>query len=211
MHHNHHDLDHYRHCEYSPSFVQRFTGPKALDWLHGQRGYTLLHLASPVSISPRKCSRRTRWVSLFRVLVYLADKESEKDGNCGWSQVVWRRRVDNYWDLMSSKVRPNTLRNIMDMRAHLGSFAAALHERDVWVMNVIPDDQQHHLKIVYDRGLIGSVHDWSVIYLSVPPSLSLPSYFPQSLSLHLFALTLSRSLLLTSHAFSLSASPLHYA
>lgn len=87
--------------------------------------------------------------------------------------VVWRRRVDNYWDLMSSKVRPNTLRNIMDMRAHLGSFAAALHERDVWVMNVIPEDQQHHLKIVYDRGLIGSVHDWCEAYSTYPRTYDL--------------------------------------
>ena len=94
---------------------------------------------------------------------------------------------------MSSNVRPNTLRNIMDMRAHLGSFAAARHERDVWVMNVIPEDQQHHLKIVYDRGLIGSVHDWSVISLCRPHCLSLHTSPNLSLSLHLSPLSLSLS------------------
>lgn len=50
----------------------------------------------------------------------------------------------------------------MDMKANLGSFAAALKDKDVWVMNVVPEDGPKTLKIVYDRGLIGSVHNWYV-------------------------------------------------
>ncbi|CAA6662489.1 unnamed protein product [Spirodela intermedia] len=86
---------------------------------------------------------------------------------------VWQKRVDKYWDLLSPKISTNTLRNIMDMRAHLGSFAAALRRRDVWVMNVVPEDEQHHLKVVYDRGLIGSVHDWCEAYSTYPRTYDL--------------------------------------
>lgn len=50
----------------------------------------------------------------------------------------------------------------MDMKANMGSFAAALKDKDVWVMNVVPDDGPNTLKIVYDRGLIGTVHNWYV-------------------------------------------------
>ena len=75
-------------------------------------------------------------------------------------QEVWQHRVENYWNLLSPKIQPDTLRNLMDMKANLGSFAAALKSKDVWVMNVVPEDGPNTLKIIYDRGLMGSVHNW---------------------------------------------------
>lgn len=75
-------------------------------------------------------------------------------------QETWQRRVESCWKLLSSKIKPNTIRNVMDMNANLGSFAAALRDKDVWVMNVVPEDGPNTLKIIYDRGLVGSVHDW---------------------------------------------------
>lgn len=48
----------------------------------------------------------------------------------------------------------------MDMKANMGSFAAALREKNVWVMNVVSEDVPSTLRIVYDRGLIGTTHDW---------------------------------------------------
>lgn len=57
----------------------------------------------------------------------------------------------------------------MDMNSNLGGFAAALRDRDVWVMNVAPVQMSAKLKIVYDRGLIGTVHDWYALY---------PDYLP---------------------------------
>ena len=48
------------------------------------------------------------------------------------------------------------------MKASMGSFAAALKEKDVWVMNVVPEDGPNTLKLIYDRGLMGAVHSWSV-------------------------------------------------
>ena len=75
-------------------------------------------------------------------------------------QELWRRRVENYWDLLSPKISANTIRNVMDMKANLGSFGAALKSKDVWVMNVAPVNASSRLKIIYDRGLIGTIHDW---------------------------------------------------
>ncbi|KAL0414299.1 UNVERIFIED_CONTAM: putative methyltransferase PMT3 [Sesamum radiatum] len=82
-------------------------------------------------------------------------------------------RVDNYWNLLSPKVKPDTLRNLMDMKAHLGSFAAALKDKDVWVMNVVPEDGPKTLKIVFDRGLIGTVHNWCESFSTYPRTYDL--------------------------------------
>lgn len=78
-------------------------------------------------------------------------------------QETWRKRVESYWDLLSPKIESNTLRNIMDMKANMGSFAAALKTKDVWVMNVVPEEGPNTLKLIYDRGLIGTVHSWYAI------------------------------------------------
>ncbi|GJR38294.1 probable methyltransferase PMT3 [Tanacetum coccineum] len=73
---------------------------------------------------------------------------------------LWRKRVENYWDLLSPKISTNTIRNVMDMEENLGSFRAALRSKDLWVMNVVPEDGPDTLKLIYDRGLIGSNHNW---------------------------------------------------
>ena len=75
-------------------------------------------------------------------------------------QELWQRRVEKYWNLLSPKITSNTLRNIMDMKANMGSFAAALRDKNVWVMNVVAQDGLNTLKLIYDRGLIGTTHDW---------------------------------------------------
>lgn len=61
---------------------------------------------------------------------------------------------------MRSVLHNNSIRNVMDMNANLGSFSTAMNNKDVWVMNVLPIHAIDRLKIVYDRGLIGTVHDW---------------------------------------------------
>ncbi|XP_068654508.1 probable methyltransferase PMT3 [Aristolochia californica] len=86
---------------------------------------------------------------------------------------IWQRRVENYWNLLGRKVRSDTLRNLMDMKANLGSFGAALKGKDVWVMNVVPEDGPNTLKIVFDRGLIGAVHDWCQSFSSYPRTYDL--------------------------------------
>ncbi|KAL5678049.1 hypothetical protein ACJX0J_014180, partial [Zea mays] len=41
----------------------------------------------------------------------------------------------------------------------LGGFAASLKKKNVWVMNVVPFTESGKLKIIYDRGLMGTTHD----------------------------------------------------
>ncbi|KAI3756698.1 hypothetical protein L1987_56520 [Smallanthus sonchifolius] len=86
---------------------------------------------------------------------------------------LWRKRVENYWDLLSPKISTDTIRNVMDMKANLGSFGAALGNKDVWVMNVVPEDGPNTLKLIYDRGLIGSIHNWCEAYSTYPRTYDL--------------------------------------
>ncbi|XP_060186986.1 probable methyltransferase PMT3 [Lycium barbarum] len=86
---------------------------------------------------------------------------------------TWRQRVDQYWSLLSPKISSDTLRNIMDMKANLGSFAASLKDKNVWVMNVVPKDGPNTLKVVYDRGLIGTTHDWCEAFSTYPRTYDL--------------------------------------
>ncbi|KAI3866303.1 hypothetical protein MKW98_007958 [Papaver atlanticum] len=54
----------------------------------------------------------------------------------------------------------STIRNVMDMNAGYGGFAAALINQPLWVMNIVPIQQPDTLSAIYDRGLIGMYHDW---------------------------------------------------
>jgi hypothetical protein len=54
-------------------------------------------------------------------------------------------------------------RNIMDMNARLGGFAAALESPKSWVMNVVPTIAKNTLGVIYERGLVGIYHDWYVL------------------------------------------------
>ncbi|KAF2292284.1 hypothetical protein GH714_018433 [Hevea brasiliensis] len=81
---------------------------------------------------------------------------------------IWQFRVSEYWKQMKSIVRKNYFRNVMDMNSNLGGFGAALKDTDVWVMNVSPVNQSSRLKIIYDRGLIGTVHDWCEAFSTYP-------------------------------------------
>ena len=82
----------------------------------------------------------------------------------GVVQEVWQQRVESYWNLLSPKIASDTLRNVMDMKANLGSFAAALKSKGVWVMNVVAEDGPNTLKLIYDRGLMGSIHNWYAFF-----------------------------------------------
>ncbi|XWS21692.1 hypothetical protein CRYUN_Cryun30bG0076100 [Craigia yunnanensis] len=72
----------------------------------------------------------------------------------------WNEIIDSY--VRAFRWKDMNLRNVMDMRAGLGGFAAALHDLqiDCWVMNVVPVIGFNTLPVIYDRGLIGVMHDW---------------------------------------------------
>lgn len=48
------------------------------------------------------------------------------------------------------------------------SFAAAMIDLgiDAWVMNVVPTSGSNTLPVIYDRGLIGVLHDWYYFFVS---------------------------------------------
>lgn len=72
----------------------------------------------------------------------------------------WARRVAYYKKSLNLKLGTAAVRNVMDMHAFFGGFAAALSSDPVWVMNVVPTGKPSTLDVIYDRGLIGVYHDW---------------------------------------------------
>ncbi|XP_061368929.1 probable methyltransferase PMT11 [Gastrolobium bilobum] len=91
------------------------------------------------------------------------------------------RAESKYWnEIIASYVRAlrwkkMRLRNIMDMRAGFGGFAAALIDQnlDSWVMNVVPVSGPNTLPVIYDRGLIGVMHDWCEAFDTYPRTYDL--------------------------------------
>lgn len=72
----------------------------------------------------------------------------------------WKRHVKAYKKI-NKLIDTGRYRNIMDMNAGLGSFAAALDSSKLWVMNVVPTiAEKNTLGVIYERGLIGIYHDW---------------------------------------------------
>lgn len=74
--------------------------------------------------------------------------------------MIWKKRV-SYYEVMLKSLSSDKYRNVMDMNAGFGGFAAALVKYPVWVMNVVPfDAKSNNLGIIYERGLIGTYMDW---------------------------------------------------
>ncbi|KAK8704283.1 hypothetical protein V6N13_047910 [Hibiscus sabdariffa] len=85
----------------------------------------------------------------------------------------WNEIIDSY--IRAFRWKDMKLRNVMDMRAGLGGFAAALHDLqfDCWVMNVVPVSGFNTLPVIYDRGLIGVMHDWCEPFDTYPRTYDL--------------------------------------
>ncbi|MED6192573.1 hypothetical protein PIB30_011366 [Stylosanthes scabra] len=80
----------------------------------------------------------------------------------------WNEIVQQYVDTLGWKEM--RMRNVMDMRAGFGGFAAALISQnfDNWVMNVVPVSGTNTLPVIYDRGLFGVMHDWCEAFDTYP-------------------------------------------
>lgn len=72
---------------------------------------------------------------------------------------MWVERLEHYKTL-TPEFKGNSIRNVMDMYTKFGGFAAALKDDPVWVMNVVSSYATNTLGVIYDRGLIGTYHDW---------------------------------------------------
>jgi hypothetical protein len=74
---------------------------------------------------------------------------------------LWEKRVTYYKNHLIPPLTNGRYRNIMDMNAGLGGFAAALVKEPVWVMNVMPPEAKvDTLGVIYERGFIGTYQNW---------------------------------------------------
>lgn len=84
---------------------------------------------------------------------------------------AWKKIVSYYLEIIPLE---RQYRNIMDMNAYLGGFAAALVEYPVWVMNVVPVDvKEDTLGVIYERGFIGTYQDWCEAFSTYPRTYDL--------------------------------------
>ncbi|XXG39786.1 hypothetical protein AAC387_Pa01g0656 [Persea americana] len=84
-----------------------------------------------------------------------------------WSTLV----SDTYFH--SFAINWTTIRNVMDMNAAYGGFAAALLKEPIWVMNTVPVNGPDTLPVIFDRGLIGIYHDWCEPFNTYPRTYDL--------------------------------------
>ncbi|CAL9069798.1 unnamed protein product [Musa banksii] len=84
----------------------------------------------------------------------------------------WKVRVKHYKTLLLA-LGSDKIRNVMDMNTLYGGFAAALISYPVWVMNVVSSYGPNSLGVVYDRGLIGTYHDWCEAFSTYPRTYDL--------------------------------------
>eukprot|EP00250_Pteridium_aquilinum_P012250 c20598_g1_i1 orf=375-2666(+) len=84
----------------------------------------------------------------------------------------WRRVVAKSY-LTGFGIDWGGIRNVMDMKAGYGGFAAALLSLPVWVMNVVPTDEPDTLPVIFDRGLLGMYHDWCESFSTYPRTYDL--------------------------------------
>ncbi|ERN15657.1 probable methyltransferase PMT21 [Amborella trichopoda] len=84
----------------------------------------------------------------------------------------WKVRVKHYKTLLPA-LGTDQIRNVMDMNTLYGGFAAALIADPIWVMNVVSSYSVNSLGVVYDRGLIGTYHDWCEAFSTYPRTYDL--------------------------------------
>ncbi|KAF9668322.1 hypothetical protein SADUNF_Sadunf15G0116700 [Salix dunnii] len=87
---------------------------------------------------------------------------------------LWKRRVSYYKAVNNQLQKPGRYRNILDMNAYFGGFAAALINDPLWVMNVVPvQANANTLGVIYERGLIGTYQDWCEAMSTYPRTYDL--------------------------------------
>lgn len=117
---------------------------------------------------PARVAKTPYWLLSSQVGVY--GKSAPEDFNSDYQH--WKRVVSKSY-LTGMGINWSSVRNVMDMRAIYGGFAAALKDINVWVMNVISIDSPDTLPIIYERGLFGIYHDWCESFSTYPRSYDL--------------------------------------
>ncbi|KAL9234439.1 hypothetical protein vseg_009311 [Gypsophila vaccaria] len=87
---------------------------------------------------------------------------------------MWKERLAYYKRVISELNDAGRYRNVLDMNANLGGFAAALVGDPVWVMNVVPVEAKvGTLGAIFERGLIGTYQSWCEAMSTYPRTYDL--------------------------------------
>ncbi|KAJ4966412.1 hypothetical protein NE237_018261 [Protea cynaroides] len=117
---------------------------------------------------PARLEKPPYWLKSSQVGVY--GKAAPDDFTADYDH--WKHAVTKSY-LNGMGINWSSVRNVMDMRAVYGGFAAALKDLNVWVMNVVSVDSPDTLPIIYERGLFGMYHDWCESFSTYPRSYDL--------------------------------------
>ncbi|KAG6499985.1 hypothetical protein ZIOFF_039799 [Zingiber officinale] len=148
---------------------------------------------------PQRLEKAPYWLNDSQVGVY--GKPAPKDFMTDFEH--WKYVVNNAY-MKGMGIDWSIVRNVMDMRAIYGGFAAALQgEVNAWVMNVVSINSLDTLPIIYERGLFGIYHDWCESFSTYPRSYDLLH------ADHLFSRLKQRLLLVRSMNIMVSVSQLH--
>ncbi|PSS33348.1 Methyltransferase [Actinidia chinensis var. chinensis] len=104
----------------------------------------------------------------IQIDAYISRRELFRAESKYWSEIIESYVRALHWKRFK-------LRNVLDMRAGFGGFAAALIENqlDCWVLNVVPVSGPNTLPVIYDRGLLGVMHDWCEPFDTYPRTYDL--------------------------------------
>jgi hypothetical protein len=117
---------------------------------------------------PKRAVKAPYWLNESQTGVY--GKPAPKDFEADYAH--WKHVVSNSY-INGMGIDWSHIRNVMDMRAVYGGFAAALKDMKVWVMNVVPIDSPDTLPVIYERGLFGMYHNWCESFSTYPRSYDL--------------------------------------
>ncbi|KAL2539917.1 putative methyltransferase PMT11 [Abeliophyllum distichum] len=110
---------------------------------------------SNITIWPARLQNPPDRLQSIQIDAYMSRNELFRAESRYWHEIIESYVRALHWKKLK-------LRNVLDMRAGFGGFAAALIENqfNCWVLNVVPVSGPNTLPVIYDRGLIGVMHDW---------------------------------------------------
>ncbi|OWM88854.1 hypothetical protein CDL15_Pgr020808 [Punica granatum] len=117
---------------------------------------------------PRRLRTAPGWLNSSQMGIY--GKPAPQDFVTDYEH--WKRVVSSSY-MSQLGISWSGVRNVMDMRAVYGGFAAALKDLQMWVMNVVNVDSPDTLPIIYERGLFGIYHDWCESFSTYPRTYDL--------------------------------------
>ncbi|KAI7731942.1 hypothetical protein M8C21_008954, partial [Ambrosia artemisiifolia] len=104
------------------------------------------------------------WYTDIKTCLTRLPEVSSKEEVAGGAIARWPKRLDMVPPRVTSgsiEGQPGRYRNVIDMNAYLGGFAASLVKDPLWVMNIVPvEAKADTLGAIYERGLIGTYQSW---------------------------------------------------